>query len=408
VRLFDRRLAIVAVGALAIRVLAAVVMNDHGVQGDALTFHIVAQHLADGDGFRRPFEDAPTAEHPPLWPFVLALADLVGAQGYLAHRLIGALIGTVTVVGIGVLGRVLVGETVGLVAAGIAAVNPMLWGADVSLMSEPLYGLLIVGSLLAATRVRARPGPRWALVLGLVLGLAALVRGEALLLVGLLGIPLAYVVVPEWRARLTLLACIVAGFAVVIVPWTVRNLTTFEDPVAISTNSNTIWIGANCERSFYGDLVGYWAFSCYTPEKPGEDESQWATRQRSEGLEYLGDHLGRLPAVIPRRIARTLDVGYLGQSVFINTQEGRGVWSTRAGIGVTWLLLVLSPIGAWMLWKRRAPLVELLAPVALIFLVTVVFYGVTRFRFAAEPSLCVLAAVALVAGSGRLLSLRRA
>src|SRR3954462_5091603 len=65
---FELRLAAIAAAALAVRVVAAIVTNDHLVQGDAMTFHQVAQHLADGQGFRQPFAAAPTAEHPPGGP----------------------------------------------------------------------------------------------------------------------------------------------------------------------------------------------------------------------------------------------------------------------------------------------------------------------------------------------------
>ena len=98
---FERALAAIAVGALGVRIMAAFASNSHGVQGDAQVFHLVAQHLADGNGFRQAFRDLPTAEHPPLWEIVLAGADLVGGNGFLSHRLLGAVIGTVTVVLIG-------------------------------------------------------------------------------------------------------------------------------------------------------------------------------------------------------------------------------------------------------------------------------------------------------------------
>src|SRR5688500_10484137 len=154
-RSFEGGLAAVAAGALGVRVAAAFGARDHLVQGDAMIFHQVAQNLADGDGFRQAFEDAPTAEHPPAWEVVLAAADLVGGNGYLSHRLLGAAIGTVTVVLIGLLGRRAGGPGVGLVAAALAAVYPMLWAADVSLMSETLYGALVVASLLAAASLRS-------------------------------------------------------------------------------------------------------------------------------------------------------------------------------------------------------------------------------------------------------------
>src|SRR3712207_5041624 len=114
---FERRLAVVAAGALGVRVAAAFVARDHLVQGDAMVFHQVAQNLADGEGFQQAFAPAPTAEHPPGWEVALALANLAGGNGYLSHRLLGAAIGTVTVVLIGLLARRIAGPRVGLVAA---------------------------------------------------------------------------------------------------------------------------------------------------------------------------------------------------------------------------------------------------------------------------------------------------
>ena len=389
---FQARLAAIAAVALAVRVAAAIVTRHHLVQGDAMTFHQVAQHLADGQGFHQPFSPLPTAEHPPAWEVVLAAADRLGANGYLAHRLIGGLIGTITVVLIGLLGRRVAGERVGLAAAGIAAVYPMLWAADVSLMSETLYGALVVGALLAALALRARPGPARAALLGALIALAALTRGEALLLLALLVVPLC-------RRRWRLLAVSLAAFAVVLAPWTIRNATTFAKPVLISGNSNGIWIGANCHDTYYGPLIGYWRFQCYTPVRPGEDESVYYARQRAIGLRYLGHHLGRLPAVVGVRLLRLADVWSVPQSVFINAQEGRGTRVTRWGIYSAWLVMALAAAGAVVLRRRRAPLWVLLAPVLMVVLVGAATYGTTRFRFAAEPSFCVLAAAALVAAA---------
>lgn len=394
---FELRLAAIAASALAVRVIAAIVTNDHLVQGDAMTFHQVAQHLADGQGFHQAFSSAPTAEHPPAWEVVLAAADKLGANGYFAHRLLGGLIGTVTVVLIGFLGRAVAGQRAGLVAAAIAAVYPNLWGADVSLMSETLYGLLVVCTLLAALWFRAQPGWRRGALVGALIALAALTRGEALLLLPLLVLPLA------WRARAwTGLVAAVLAFAVVLAPWTIRNLTTFDKPVLISGNSNGIWIGANCPATYHGPLIGYWRFQCYTPQRPGEDESVYYARQRSIGLRYMRHHAGRLPAVVGVRLLRLADVWSVDQSVFINAQEGRAPRPVRWGIYSVWVIMALAVAGAVVLRRRRAPLWVLLAPIVLVVLVAAATYGTTRFRFAAEPSLCILAAAAVVAGWDRL------
>jgi hypothetical protein len=198
------------------------------------------------------------------------------------------------------------------------------------------------------------------------------------------------------------LGAAVLAFAVVLAPWTIRNLETFDKPVLISGNSNGIWIGANCPETYHGPLIGYWRFQCYTPPRPGEDESDYYARQRSLGLRYLRHHTGRLPAVVGVRLLRLADVWSVDQSVFINAQEGRAPRPVRWGIYCAWAIMALAVAGAVVLRRRRAPLWVLLAPIVLVVLVAAATYGTTRFRFAAEPSLCILAAAALVAGWERL------
>lgn len=75
--------------------------------------------------------------------------------------------------------------------------------------------------------------------------------------------------------------------------------------------------------------------------------------------------------------------------------------SRRAG---AWSRVVVpfAVAGAVLLRRRGRPLLILLAPVALVTLVAIATYGVTRFRFAAEPSFVVLGAVAVDALLGRL------
>ena len=362
--------------------MAAALTTDAGIQGDARSFHFVAQHLANGDGFRQAFVDEPTAEYPPLWEVVLAGADVVGANGITSHRLVGALIGTITVVLVGLLARRVAGNAVGLVAAGIAALYPMLWAADVSLMSEPLYGMLLVATLLCATYRRP-------VLLGALIGLTALARGEALALIVLLVVPLFW---RQWKP----MALAFLAFVVVLTPWTVRNLVTFEEPVLISNNSNGILIGANCPETYHGDLIGYWRFQCYLPKKAGEDESEYFLRNREAGIEYMQDNLDRLPPVMGARFLRLLDMWDRGQSIYINSAEGRSGKATEWGIYAFWVLLPLAIAGAVIQRRRRAPLWVLLAPVVLVVAVALATYGTTRFRFAAEPSVCILAAITLV------------
>ncbi len=391
---FRGRLAIVALAALAVRTVATLHHRDYPVIGDALTFHLEGGHLAHGEGFRRIFEDVPTAEHPPLFICLLALFDLFGADGFLAQKLLVGLVGTATVVLIGLLGRRVGGDRVGLIAASLAAVYPLLWLVDGSLMSESLYGFFVVAVLLAAYAYRDARTARRAAVLGALVGLAALTRGEALLLVPLLAVALLALGPLPARARIEHIGALVAAFAVVLAPWTIRNLATFKSPVLISTNSEGVWVGANCHQTYYGPIIGLWDFPCYG-RRPAGDESQQSAEYRRRGMDYLRDHAGRLPLVLAARVGRVWDVFRPAQQRAYEAGEGRPARSERLGVWVYWLLVPFAAAGAWLLRRRGQPLAILLVPLVLVTLTALLTYGTTRFRLAAEPAILVLAAVAV-------------
>jgi 4-amino-4-deoxy-L-arabinose transferase-like glycosyltransferase len=393
---FRGRLAIVALAALAIRTAATIYHRHYPVIGDALTFHLEGGHLAHGEGFRRIFEDVPTAEHPPAFIVLLALFDLFGADGFLSQKLLLGLVGTVTVVLIGFLGRRVAGDRAGLIAAAIAAVYPLLWLVDGSLMSESLYGVFVVAVLLAAYAYYDARTWRRAAVLGAFIGLAALTRGEALLFVPLLAIALFARGPLPGRARIEHVGALVAAFVVVLAPWTIRNLTTFKSPVLISTNSEGVWVGANCRQTYYGPIIGLWDFPCYG-KRPAGDEAQQSSEYRRRGWAYMRDHAGRVPLVLAARLGRLYDVFRPAQMRVYESSEGRPPRSEHLGVWMFWLLVPLAVAGGWLLHRRRQPLAILLVPVVMVTLTALLTYGSTRFRFAAEPAIVVLAAVALEA-----------
>jgi hypothetical protein len=182
------------------------------------------------------------------------------------------------------------------------------------------------------------------------------------------------------------------AFVLVLAPWTIRNLATFDTPVLISSNASGLWVGANCPDTYSGPLIGYWRFQCYTPPRRGEDEAAYFARQRRIGLRYLREHTSRLPAVLGVRTLRLFDAWSLPQSVFINAQEGRAPGPLPWAIRSAWVVMALALAGALVVRRER---LVLLAPVGLVVLVALATYGTTRLRFAAEPSFCILAAVAL-------------
>ncbi|MGI8492399.1 MAG: glycosyltransferase family 39 protein, partial [Acidimicrobiales bacterium] len=234
--------AITALG-LAVR-LAPVLAHPHlRAQGDAYFYHSEANLLVAGLGWINPFtyypsnlhEHVPVASFPPLFTLVLAAASLVGAKSFLAHRIWCCVIGASACALGAATGRTIAGRRVGLIAALLIAVYPNLWISDGLGLSETLSPVVALAVLLAAYRFWQRPSLRQVVLLGTLIGAAALARDEMAALAVLILLPMVLVVPgPSRRRRLGLLAAGGLAAATVVAPWVGYNLTRFDKPVFIS------------------------------------------------------------------------------------------------------------------------------------------------------------------------------
>ena len=396
---FGRGLALIAAAGLAARLAYALLLvKSKPLLGDALEFHLQANLLADGKGYIQPFLYEATgtarasADKPPLYPFLQAGVSLLGGRTWAWHQLVGCLAGTGTVAVVGLVGRRAAGPRAGLIAAGLAAAYPLLVAADGSLRSESVYALCIALVLLAALAYREAPSARGAALLGVAVAAAALTRGEALVLLVLLALPLC----GPRRAAVAALACVV-----VLAPWLARCWIVFDRPVLISTNVGGLLAGANCDATYHGALIGQWDFGCIPPPVHA-NEALEAERLRDRGLSYARHHAGRLPVVVAARLGRSFELfrprEQARQEAFF---EGRNLRVEQAGVACYYALVLLAAYGVVVLRRRDGSWRILLAPVALVVFVTVISYGFTRLRVAAEPALVVLAAVALDAVAAR-------
>ena len=361
--------------------------------------------MASGHGFVDPFSslaDPPaTAAHPPGWPLLLALISKLGGSGMTSHRLAGCLVGAAAVAAIGALGWRVAGERVGLLAAAVAALDPLLIAVDESLMSEPLYGLVVALALIAAYAALERPTPGRYALLGAAIGVAALVRSEALLLLVLLVAPLGV----RGRRPLPALAALAAA-ALVVAPWTIRNALALGSFVPLSTNTGTLVAGANCQRSYTGSGLGSWTILCVPPAR-GRPELLHEHALRERGLDYAREHAGRLPLVVPARVLRTWSLMQpWRQAALDEFGEGKDRRALRAGALFYYLECALALAGAALMRRRGRTLLVLAAPLLLATLAGALAYGTPRLRHAAEIPLALLAAVALDAGAERVRAAR--
>lgn len=412
-------LALIAVAAMGLRATYVITTTRHD-RGfyDALYYELQATRIADGLGYTDPLRainvntrmlpPGPAADHPPLTVLTLVPVAWVFRSG-LAMRFQMALLGTVTVVLLGLLGRKLGGDAVGLVAAGIAAVYPELWVNDGLIMSETVCALVVTLGLLAIYHYLDRPRwPRAALV-GVLCGLAALSRAELLLLAPLLaGWLLSIRRIGSPRARATGASVLVLATLVTLAPWFVYNQTRFKNTVLISTNDGTAMLGSNCDKVYSGHGIGLTDLNVCVPTKiPPGDQSQVSRVYLRRALHYIRDHKGRYPIVVAARIGRDFSVFRPQDMIGFNAGEGRKRWITVAGLVFWYPLAVLAVAGVVLLKRRGAAWWPMVAPAVVVVGSAFASYGQTRFRISLEPSIVVLSAIALVAVVPRAVRSRR-
>ena len=182
----------------------------------------------------------------------------------------------------------------------------------------------------------------------------------------------------------------------------------------LSTNDGNTLLGANCDLTYYEDIGG-WDLRCLGPLEPGQlghqsgapEASERSQVRRDAALDYVADHLDRLPVVVVARVGRLLDLYGLGSMIDLDVGEEKAEWAVWAGIVCWWVLAVAAALG-WRELRRRDRGRDdggrrwwLAVPIVAVVGTTVLFYGAHRIRAPAEPAVVALAAVALVAGWDR-------
>ena len=405
-RWFRVGLAAIAVLALAIRV--GYVLGWHHperIGGDAFYYHFGANLLADGKGFLNPFRliydhiHTPGANHPPLYLMALSIGSVVGLDSYFDHQLLSCLMGTATVVVIALVARRIAGPRAGLVAAFVAAVYPNLWFNDAMVLSETLVQLMSALVLLTAYVFWERRSVRSAVVLGLMVGLAALTRAEMIMLSVLLIVPLCLLLRrTTWWRKVALLALAAVGVSVLVLPWSAYNTSRFAERTYISTGLGQTKAAANCDETYYGPFPGWKSYPCFLaiPTPPG-DESQESVAYDKVANDYIAAHRGAQKRVMLQRIGRTWALYQPVKEIQLDRIDKRQLPASKVALGMYYLLAVASVGGAVLVRRRGWPVLPLVSLLLAVTVAVALTFGQTRYRASAEVSLVVLGSVLFAA-----------
>jgi hypothetical protein len=367
-RLVFGALLAVLVLALALRVWSAARGYDIRNGSDADIYQRLAAHLHENGTFGLPGSQNPYDFAPGVPYFAAAVYALVGQVTPLTARLVMAVLSTLVVVVVFLLGRRLAGPWAGLVGAALTAVYPPAIFYAGLLMGEPLAMLTVASAILAFLWAADDGRSPWAWSLpGALFGVTAFLRPEYLFLTALFAL-LAVLVVARrrnaWRG-LAAGALLAAAFAVVVAPWTIHVSDETGELTPVSTGGGkALFIGTylpggglheGVKRSLYHRFRGGGTLTPEqlraTPMNPLLDEvaKRYPNLPRDTALQRIGRrNLVRWSTGEPRAFAEMM------QGKMRHMWRGSGAPSdTLAGAGFHYLVLALGLVGLVLLALRR-------------------------------------------------------
>jgi len=384
-----------------------------GEFNDNVYYHESANLIARGHPFVNPFSASqgiyePTAAHPPGFSIYLSIWSALGLDSVSWHRIASGLISATVVIPVGLLTHRLADTRTAVVAMILAAVYPPLFMNDGLILSESMYIPIAATALLFAYRFVDRPDTRRVVELSIVLSIGALTRSEPFMMFFLLLTPLVMLDRRlDWRKRFTLTG-IAAGVAILMLaPWVVRNLTSFEQPTYLAAGPGYVIEIGNCDRTYSGDYLGYWHLACDDGSAwPPGDESTIGKAKFDHAWSYISSHLDEQPKVIAARVGRLF--GLFKPIHTVNSDvvfERRVKVFTRIGLFANYAVMAAAVAGAFVLRRRGITLIPFLAVIATAVITAAMSFGITRYRVGADVAMLVMAVLALGAVIDRFLPL---
>ena len=374
-----------------------------GIQ-DQISYDALARSLLDGRGYSftenwYPFTPAntPTSHWSFLYP--LYLAGIYAVTGYhplVARLLQGVVGGALLCFLIYKIGRRVINEETGLVGAGLAAVYGYFIYYNVALMTETFFMVLVLLTLYLGIELKENPTPiRW-VGLGLVLGLAALLRQTILIFIPFLLLWLLWEL-KNRGVRWWSFAIPVVVIILMITPWTIRNYQVYREFLLLNSNAGYALFASNNPN-----LGTDWRNDAVVVPVPknlsGQNEAQLDRALTKQGIEFI---LADPERYLWLTLDKTLEFFWFWPS----SESSRISNLNRVlSFGLYMPFMVLGLILSIRLWRSFLPLYLFIVIHTGIHLLS---WPAPRYRLSVDAVSMVFAALALLELAKHLKSWRR-
>ena len=232
--------------ALAVRLAATAAAGLETLRfGDARAYLFAAAELVRTG--RYPLATEPFYFRAPGYPVFLVAATLGHPDRIAWAKVANSILGAVAALLLAALSaRIFRRRGVALATGIAAAVAPGFVFLATDVQSEPLFMVLLLASGWLLLVSSDRPSSSLAVLAGAALGLGALTRPSALVLVPLLAASLADRRYP-FRVRGHLAASAIVGFLLTLAPWTLRNAVVYRELVAVNDGGGSAFYQGNSD-----------------------------------------------------------------------------------------------------------------------------------------------------------------
>lgn len=356
----------------------------------------IAGSIARGEGFSSPFgvPTGSTAWISPIFPYLLAgifkIFGLYSTASAIVILSINCLFSSLTCIPLYFLGKQTVGERLARWAGWIWAVFPyfMIWPAiwvwDTSLSALLMTSLVLYTLWLGrSSRVRDWVG------YGVAWGFAALANPALLGALPVCGIWAAW---KRFRTKTRWLMPVVISavtFWLVLSPWLIRNRVVFGEWVFLRSNFGFEFSLGNYHLSnglgWGGHHPSRNALVMERYRNLGEIE--FVRQTTAEAKQFVRDYPGEFLGLTWYRFRSFWD----GEMLAYMRPDDRGYWPA-------WLYAmfsILALFGVWQAWRKKMPGIGVLAGTIILYpLPYYLAYPMPRYRYAIEPIMLLLCAVA--------------
>lgn len=403
--------------ALAVRVILAIGVQyqlDHSwqrdfvIEGDANGYWELAGKIAAGETYS--IYDPPRyVLRMPGYPTFLAFSMLLFGESHFAARLLSAVVGTIACGLVYSVSRSFFGETTSLLATTWAALSPTLAGFSVLLLSETLFAVALLLSLLAlihwqriSLRQRSnqpqvsKNDPRsnpylWAVLTGTAIAAACYVRPSWILAAPcFIGVAF-WMNRQQWKPTILASGCLLLAIVVTLLPWTIRNYSVTGHVVA-----TTLWMGPSLYDGLNPDATGDSDMTFFEVDNVMQTMSEYEMNRhyRDKAFAFaMNDPL------------RTFELSVIKQwrywNPLPNAEQFRN-WPTMLLLAPLTLLMYLAAIyGIWRTGWNPMLLIVVIFPILYFAGLHSLFVSSLRYRLPAEYALLPLAAFGLLELIGR-------